>query len=264
MWLAISILGGILAIGLISSSNKQFQNEIKLSENIGVTTPNCPYCNIELPKFPGRKTKCRNCGNFIYVRTRPIDSKRILVREDQIQTIEDEWAIKGGYYEDVKRARTDFEEAKAQLIKIHHTDNIPKNDILWFMYNQQRLKYAAQKEWHEYGVCCEGMADVLFDEKKYKPALALYLESAYFDLCCQGNVDGFVSPSIIRRSHRIGFTSYFFECISNLKMSLEELEQLFYNLELININFPVDRKEAWKYLKIGIQKDKKLFDFDFE
>lgn len=62
----------------------------KLDKNIGVTTANCPYCGIKLSKFPGRKTKCKTCGKYMYVRTRPADGVKILIKEEEIQIINEE------------------------------------------------------------------------------------------------------------------------------------------------------------------------------
>jgi phage FluMu protein Com len=63
-------------------------------EMIGVPEPICPYCNHQLEKMPGRKKKCPSCGNDIFVRTRPQDKRRILVRSDQlVVAVEEQWAI---------------------------------------------------------------------------------------------------------------------------------------------------------------------------
>ena len=69
-------------------------------EEIGLTENKCPYCSISLTKFPGRKTKCKRCQNYIYVRTRPSDMQRILVTDNEIVRVEELWAIKNGTHED--------------------------------------------------------------------------------------------------------------------------------------------------------------------
>ncbi len=60
-------------------------------KEIGNIEAICPYCNKELEKKPGRKKKCPFCGNFIYVRTRPYDSEKVLVTETQIKELEKQW-----------------------------------------------------------------------------------------------------------------------------------------------------------------------------
>jgi hypothetical protein len=65
-------------------------------QKIGFVDAICPYCSSALEKKPGRKKKCPDCGNFIYVRTRPIDRERVLVTEAQIAEIERQWEIMSG------------------------------------------------------------------------------------------------------------------------------------------------------------------------
>lgn len=55
----------------------------------------CPSCNAALPKLPQRKTKCRACGQFMYVRRAPGDSTRRLMTEAQMQAAEAQWRAVG-------------------------------------------------------------------------------------------------------------------------------------------------------------------------
>ena len=64
---------------------------------IGNTEPVCPYCNYKFDKMPLKKKQCPNCKNFIRSRTRPLDNKKILIREGQIDELEMQWAFKNGY-----------------------------------------------------------------------------------------------------------------------------------------------------------------------
>ena len=66
---------------------------------IGVTDAVCPYCDHRLQKMPGRKKKCPACENSIFVRTRPRDKVKILVREDQLLAINEQWSIVRGTHE---------------------------------------------------------------------------------------------------------------------------------------------------------------------
>jgi hypothetical protein len=67
---------------------------------IGVRKSICPYCGIQLPKFPLAKIKCKSCNQYIYSKTRPIDNKKILLKEDQLDLFEEQWAIKNNTYEE--------------------------------------------------------------------------------------------------------------------------------------------------------------------
>lgn len=75
----------------ILDTKKAVGSKFPQLKDIGVITANCPYCNIKLKKFPARKTKCKNCGEYFYVRRRPSDYKKVLIKENEKQLIEDEW-----------------------------------------------------------------------------------------------------------------------------------------------------------------------------
>lgn len=115
--------------------NKKNENQIikKIKENlpalkkIGISTANCPYCGCQLAKFPSRKIKCKSCNQFIYVRTRPIDNTKVLVKENEIDIIEDEWNKKQEieYYN-----KTHEYYEKAEPLKIY---NYNKPQIINFV-----------------------------------------------------------------------------------------------------------------------------------
>ena len=65
-------------------------------EALGNTEPVCPYCTKPLEKMPGRKAKCPFCANFMYVRTRPADKKRVIVTEQDAAKIEEQWQTESG------------------------------------------------------------------------------------------------------------------------------------------------------------------------
>jgi len=65
-------------------------------ETLGNTEPVCPYCTKPLEKMPGRKTKCPFCANFIYVRTRRADKRRVIVTQQDAAKIEEQWKIESG------------------------------------------------------------------------------------------------------------------------------------------------------------------------
>jgi hypothetical protein len=56
--------------------------------------PKCPYCQNALKKIPGAKTKCSQCGQFMYVRTRPEDGARVVVTEAEAHRINEAWESK--------------------------------------------------------------------------------------------------------------------------------------------------------------------------
>jgi len=76
--------------------DKLFGKPKQKYETLGNTEPICPYCARPLEKMPGRKTKCPFCANFMYVRTRPADKKRVIVTEQDAAKIDEQWKIESG------------------------------------------------------------------------------------------------------------------------------------------------------------------------
>jgi len=73
--------------------------------------------------MPGRKKKCPACGNAIFVRTRPQDKVRILVRSDQLLVVEEQWSIVRGTHHQFLAAQrlreataSDYEDGQRQAM----------------------------------------------------------------------------------------------------------------------------------------------------
>lgn len=68
----------------------------------------CPYCNRALVKFPGRKTKCPNCGDFIFVRTDSRTGNKTLLTDKQtrihdwVKRLVEEFGISEKMYENAR------------------------------------------------------------------------------------------------------------------------------------------------------------------
>jgi uncharacterized Zn finger protein (UPF0148 family) len=99
-------------MGLLS---KLFGGTDSKFERIGNLDNTCPYCGSSLAERPKRKKKCPHCGNYIYVRTRPADRKKVLVTEEQAQEIEQQWEVY--HYERYAdpEERKEFERTKKAL-----------------------------------------------------------------------------------------------------------------------------------------------------
>lgn len=91
-WLSFVIFWGIILEKETSIERMEIQAQRdEIISQLAISTPNCPYCGLTLKKFPMRKTRCPHCGNFIFVRTNPIDNKTYLVCEENIQELETQW-----------------------------------------------------------------------------------------------------------------------------------------------------------------------------
>lgn len=51
----------------------------------------CPYCAAIMEKRPVRKTKCKSCKNYIYIKYSPSNRNKRLVTESEAKFIDAEW-----------------------------------------------------------------------------------------------------------------------------------------------------------------------------
>jgi DNA-directed RNA polymerase subunit RPC12/RpoP len=235
-----------------------------LRPEIGNTEPICPYCSETLDKMPGRKKRCPFCGGFIYVRTRPSDEKKILVREDQIPVIEEQWAVANGTHEQLLAEREAYEKERDAL-KSKFGREPSENDIRWSMLNMSLLKHAQNFQWGLYRNTRLAMGDILRKESKEIQALDTYLEVCYLDANGPSNC-GTRDPEILRqfppfdpKSAMVapGVIGYIDKIIASHRLTQEQVEQRFIKLAKRtgkSLNLPVDSESAWKTLKREIYR----------
>ena len=109
---------------------------------IGNTEPVCPYCSKMLGKMPGRKRKCPDCWKYMYVRTRPVDRQRVLVTEQGVKDVDDQWTT----IHAKQRVRQfvdeeEFEKEKAALAA-RFGWGPSDNDVLWAIHNKDLVEHA--------------------------------------------------------------------------------------------------------------------------
>jgi len=79
---------------------------------LGSVAQACPNCGVSLGKMHARKTKCKDCGLFLYVRTRPQDRVQVLLTEEDVQALEARWHQ---YEDDKPQISPRSEHALAQV-----------------------------------------------------------------------------------------------------------------------------------------------------
>ena len=77
----------------------------------------CPYCGGGLEKRPTRKTKCPNCGEFIYVKTRPIDRQQVLVTLKDAELLDQQRHVTAGINDALVYDERAIEETRKNLAK---------------------------------------------------------------------------------------------------------------------------------------------------
>ncbi|MCF7809890.1 hypothetical protein K9N50_02755 [bacterium] len=231
---------------------------------IGELNAVCPYCGVELKKKPGRKTKCRDCENFIYVRTRPIDQKKILIREDQIEQIEEQWAIANGTYEEYCRVKDESRrrwESARYVLKQRFSKDPSENDVQWYLFNEDLIIHAKQKDWGLYRNTRMQMAFHLEKEGRFNDALTTLLEVCYLDLNGPNNLGGMNDPELLKEyppwDVNLAFTApaivdKITKLVKQLNISIDDVQRIFSEVAEStkkSIKTPVIIESAWKELK---------------
>lgn len=57
-----------------------------------MTPPVCPNCSAQLAKMPTRKTKCRACGQPVFLKSTPENREKVLMTEAQAAAAEAAWS----------------------------------------------------------------------------------------------------------------------------------------------------------------------------
>jgi hypothetical protein len=212
--------------------------------------PECPYCNNLLDKMPSEKRKCPNCKKSIIVRTDPVDKKKILLREDQVE----------GFEEKLQHIR-----CHNAIQRILHNSNI---DATQFDQTQENLKMKLGRDPTEKEVALEivdnlgyyhfknldmglfrnsilNKGDIFKAAGDLSNALAIYLELCYIDLNGPKNCGGSKNqpellkeypPFNIKDSSSTfiapGIINYIRIINNDLNLSKEEIKQIFFEHNL--------------------------------
>lgn len=166
----------------LSLENIPEKNVIKIENSlteIGNINSICPYCATELTKRPSKKSKCPNCGQYIYVRTRPIDRHRVLVTLKQAEEIESQWANfrRIDIYDYI--APEEIEDQKKQFFEKKGV-RISDFDAKWSILNKQLIEHSKNANWGLYRNARLAMASVREQRGKLKDSLKTYLEVCYY------------------------------------------------------------------------------------
>jgi hypothetical protein len=101
----------------------------------------CPHCSIQLEQFPSRKTKCKKCSQYIYVRTNPHDEQRILVTEAEAQKIDELWKVEASHsrwirtVKDMGATDEDIQKTK-DILRTRFGFEPPFRDVIWSLFNE--------------------------------------------------------------------------------------------------------------------------------
>jgi len=132
----------------------------------------CPYCNSILNSIPKRKTKCKSCGNYFYIRTRLDDKAKVIVTEKECSEID---LISLVFLSGVISER-EFIKAKRTLKEQFKSDK----DIVWRLFNEKIDSASKRNDLGSLSDIYFAMAE--FTHKEGKESFHLLQQSAKYRL----------------------------------------------------------------------------------
>jgi DNA-directed RNA polymerase subunit RPC12/RpoP len=151
--------------------------DAKQTEILGSTAQACPYCGVVLERMPKRKTRCRDCGQYIFVRTRPQDRQKVLLRESELAELERQWVEDAEKKPHIRPRPVEVREKVVEALTQQFGRAPSDSDVLWRIFNEERLQYSSSESWGLYTQVNFEMGELLMSEGKPEAALAQYINA---------------------------------------------------------------------------------------
>jgi len=234
-----------------------------------VPKPECPHCHNILNKMLQAKKKCPFCKNEIIVRTDPVEKKKILLRDDQIEEFEE------------KLQKIRCHKAIQRLLDNHNIDSMQFDQV------KENLKMKMGSEPSEKDVALEivdnlgyhyfknldmGLfrntilekGDIFKVSGDLKNALIMYLELCYIDLNGPSNRSSINFPELLEKypafnpknSSEVflapGIISYIKQISKEMNLSIDDIKQIFFEHNQIvekSKKLPLPVQDAWLNLE---------------
>ena len=227
---------------------------------LGQVEPICPYCEARFESKPTRKRKCPQCGKPVFVKTRPCDRQKVLLREDEVSLLETQWEEEREAKEIERRWGPDFEKER-KVLERRFGRPPPFSDVKWSLLNRELMDHAREGNWGFYRNTRMEMAKLLRKQRKDQEALQVFLEVCYLDLNGPQNLcgarGGFLGRKLPPFNPRdalpeppLAFEVK--ELAENLSLSTPEIEEAFFRVAFENqrrLRLPVRPEAAWKKIR---------------
>lgn len=159
-----------------------------LSRTFGSAPDHCPYCGTTPSKLPKRKSKCKECGEYIYPRKNALTKKPIFIKESELELHKELEAYANGTWRSYEKERQWLNKGKERVAKAMQTEDIssvPDNDARWSNYTTERLEASANLDWYKYKNITFNMIVMFNSEHKERESIyGLISEFIFLSLQC--------------------------------------------------------------------------------
>lgn len=145
---------------------------------------------------------------------------------------------------------------RAELCAKRGVKRVPKNDVMWNVYQWECTELLAKELWIDYRKVRFEMGELLLEEKKYRQALEFFLEAQYIEKCCPSYFSTkdypeqpFPSRDYVLNLKHSGVHSNLVGSIMMCEFNATQTKEIFLNMTLANIPFPISRAEAWEIIE---------------
>jgi len=158
----------------------------ELSKSFGSLEATCPYCGIELAKFPQRKTKCKSCGGQIHSRKEPLSKEKRLFKESELDLFSELYELSLGSWGWWNARQVELAKAKARLSQEWGgpASQISDEDAQWSIYNLDVSEALTEGNFARYRSIKVEMVRHLIAEKRHKDAKKISPECIYLAYAC--------------------------------------------------------------------------------
>ncbi|MDR2902715.1 MAG: hypothetical protein LBU87_06410 [Lactobacillales bacterium] len=216
---------------------------------MGIIEKFCPNCGIELDKFPKAKTKCKECKKNIYKRTCPLTDQNILIREDQIDSVEEEWSKKNGFHDSFLERKEEFSRAEEELKNLRKTTYVVKNDIHWYLLNKKSNEALASKDFFKLWSIENEKAKILISEGRLIDAIHCIIQASYFRVFEGVKRFSEDKNKINEKLIKAAVLRYLCDCLEKKDMGIIGLRDIFDDTTLpFGIEDELPKEYAWFFI----------------
>lgn len=153
-------------IGIIEKKKRKYAIEIQRQARIADEKPICPYCSATLKKAPKRKTRCKKCGNYIFVDTTQEIFPRTSLTEKETGIVAwlNNLRLFGATTDDFNKKKRELEESFGA--------KPPPRDVIWAVFQTVSEKAALKNDLSSLAGIYSKQAQFLYEEgREYLPIL---------------------------------------------------------------------------------------------